>query len=64
LCALLLLPVSKYEYAAGKNTSGIALALNVMEAIFDNRADTFYLVISDSLTLLTSATSCENAARL
>jgi hypothetical protein len=53
-----------YECAAGKNTSDIALALNVMEAIFDNRADAFYLVISDSLTLLTSATSCENAACL
>jgi len=38
----------QYQYAAGKNTSDIALALDAMEALFDERADTFCLVTSDS----------------
>lgn len=37
-----------YQYAAGKNTSDIALALDAVEALFDQRADTFCLVTSDS----------------
>lgn len=41
-------PCLQYQYAAGKNTSDIALALDAMEALFDNRADTFCLVTSDS----------------
>jgi len=41
-------PCLQYQYAAGKNTSDIALALDSMEALFDNRADTFCLVTSDS----------------
>ncbi|MEK8027585.1 NYN domain-containing protein [Pseudaquabacterium rugosum] len=41
-------PCLQYQYAAGKNTSDIALALDAMEALFDDRADTFCLVTSDS----------------
>jgi len=36
------------HHAAGKNTSDIALALDALEALFDHRADTFFLVTSDS----------------
>jgi uncharacterized protein (TIGR00288 family) len=41
-------PYLQYQYAAGKNTSDIALALDAIEAMFDKRADTFCLVTSDS----------------
>ncbi|NUZ06477.1 NYN domain-containing protein [Piscinibacter koreensis] len=41
-------PCLQYAYAAGKNTSDIALALDALEALFDGRADTFCLVTSDS----------------
>ncbi|WP_339461805.1 NYN domain-containing protein [Pseudomonas sp. EA_105y_Pfl2_R69] len=41
-------PCLQYQYAAGKNTSDIALALDALEAMFDGRADTFCLVTSDS----------------
>ncbi|UUY07709.1 NYN domain-containing protein [Pseudomonas sp. J452] len=41
-------PCLQYQYAAGKNTADIALALDAMEAMFDQRADTFCLVTSDS----------------
>lgn len=41
-------PCLQYQYASGKNTSDIALALDAMEALFDDRADTFCLVTSDS----------------
>jgi uncharacterized protein (TIGR00288 family) len=41
-------PCLQYQYASGKNTSDIALALDAMEALFDRRADTFCLVTSDS----------------
>lgn len=41
-------PCLQYQYAAGKNTSDIALALDALEALFDSRADTFCLVTSDS----------------
>lgn len=41
-------PCLQYQYAAGKNTSDIALALDALEALFDRRADTFCLVTSDS----------------
>lgn len=41
-------PCLQYQYAAGKNTSDIALALDAMEAMFDDRADSFCLVTSDS----------------
>lgn len=41
-------PFLQYQYAAGKNTADIALALDALEAMFDNRADTFCIVTSDS----------------
>ncbi|WP_313917528.1 NYN domain-containing protein [Tahibacter sp.] len=41
-------PCLQYHYAAGKNTSDLALALEAMEVLFDDRADTFCLVSSDS----------------
>ncbi len=41
-------PCLQYQYAAGKNTADIALALDAIEALFDQRADTFCLVTSDS----------------
>lgn len=41
-------PYLQYQYASGKNTSDIALALDALEALFDERADTFCLVTSDS----------------
>ncbi len=41
-------PCLQYQYASGKNTSDIALALDAQEALFDERADTFCLVTSDS----------------
>jgi uncharacterized protein (TIGR00288 family) len=41
-------PCLQYQYAPGKNTSDIALALDAMEALFDDRADTFCVVTSDS----------------
>lgn len=37
-----------YAYAAGKNTSDIALAMDAIEALFDQRSTTFCLVTSDS----------------
>lgn len=41
-------PCLQYQYAAGKNTADIALALDALEALFDRRADIFCLVTSDS----------------
>jgi len=41
-------PCLQYQYASGKNTSDIALALDAQEALFDHRADTFCLVTSHS----------------
>ncbi|MCR6686854.1 NYN domain-containing protein [Pseudoxanthomonas sp.] len=41
-------PCLQYQYASGKNTADIALALEALEALFDGRADTFCLVTSDS----------------
>lgn len=48
LVRLAFTPCLQYQYAAGKNTSDIALALDAMEALFDQRAETFCLVTSDS----------------
>lgn len=48
LVRLAFTPCLQYQYAPGKNTSDIALALDAMEAMFDERADTFCLVTSDS----------------
>src|SRR5690606_10451363 len=41
-------PHLQYQYASGKNTADIALALDAMEALVDRKADTFCLVTSDS----------------
>ena len=48
LVRLAFTPCLQYQYASGKNTSDIALALDALEALFDVRADTFCLVTSDS----------------
>lgn len=48
LVKLAFTPCLQYQYAAGKNTSDIALALDAVEALFDRRAETFCLVTSDS----------------
>jgi len=48
LVRLAFTPCLQYQYASGKNTADIALALDAMEALFDRRADTFCLVTSDS----------------
>jgi len=48
LVRLAFTPCLQYQYASGKNTADIALALDAMEALFDARADTFCLVTSDS----------------
>ena len=41
-------PCVQFQYAAGKNTADIALALDALEVQFDRRADIFCLVTSDS----------------
>ncbi len=41
-------PCLQYQYASGKNTSDIALALDAMEMLFDEIVDTFCIVTSDS----------------
>lgn len=48
LVRLAFTPCLQYQYAPGKNTADIALALDAMEAMFDHRADNFCLVTSDS----------------
>lgn len=48
LVRLAFTPCLQYQYAAGKNTSDLALALDALEAMFDQRAETFCLVTSDS----------------
>ncbi|MBE7368885.1 NYN domain-containing protein [Ramlibacter pallidus] len=48
LVRLAFTPCLQYQYAPGKNTSDIALALDALEAMFDDRADTFCVVTSDS----------------
>lgn len=39
LVRLAFTPCLQYQYAAGKNTADIALALDAIEAMFDGRAD-------------------------
>lgn len=48
LVRLAFTPCLQYQYASGKNTADIALALDAIEALFDQRAETFCLVTSDS----------------
>ncbi len=48
LVRLAFTPCLQFQYAPGKNTSDLALALDALEAMFDERADSFCLVTSDS----------------
>jgi uncharacterized protein (TIGR00288 family) len=48
LVRLAFTPCLQFQYAAGKNTADIALALDALEALLDGRADTFWLVTCDS----------------
>lgn len=48
LVRLAFTPCLQYQYASGKNTADIALALDAIEAMFDGRADNFCIVTSDS----------------
>lgn len=48
LVRLAFTPCLQYQYASGKNTADIALALDALEAMFDKRVDDFCLVTSDS----------------
>jgi uncharacterized protein (TIGR00288 family) len=48
LVRLAFTPCLQFQYASGKNTSDIALALDAMEDLFEERADTYCLVTSDS----------------
>lgn len=48
LVRLAFTPHLQYQYAPGKNTSDIALALDALEAVFDQRAENFFLITSDS----------------
>jgi len=48
LVRLAFTPCLQYQFAAGKNTADIALALDAIEVMFDHRADKFCLVTSDS----------------
>jgi uncharacterized protein (TIGR00288 family) len=48
LVRLAFTPCLQYQYASGKNTSDIALALDAIEDLFEERADTYCLVTSDS----------------
>ncbi|MBT9159839.1 MAG: hypothetical protein DDT26_01108 [Dehalococcoidia bacterium] len=48
LVRLAFTPCLQYQYASGKNTADIALALDALELMFDDRVDAFCLVTSDS----------------
>lgn len=48
LVSLAFTPHLQYQYASGKNTADLALALDALEALFDERTDVFCLVTSDS----------------
>lgn len=48
LVQLAFTPCLQYQYASGKNTADIALALDALEMLFDDKVDTFCFVTSDS----------------
>lgn len=48
LVSMAFTPCLQYQYAAGKNTADMALALDALEILFDRRADCFFVVTSDS----------------
>ena len=62
LVRLAFTPCLQYQYAAGKNTSDIALALDAIEDLFDERADTYCLVTSDSDFAYLCRKLCERGA--
>lgn len=48
LVSLAFTPCLQYQYAAGKNTADVALALDALEVLFDERTNVFCLITSDS----------------
>jgi uncharacterized protein (TIGR00288 family) len=48
LVRLAFTPCLQFQYALGKNTADIALALDALEAMFDKRAEIFCVITSDS----------------
>lgn len=48
LVRLAFTPCLQYQYASGKNTADIALALDAIEVLFDEMVDAFCVVTSDS----------------
>lgn len=48
LVRLAFTPCLQFQYAPGKNTADIALALDALEAMFDKRAESFCIITSDS----------------
>lgn len=48
LVELAFTPCLQYQYAKRKNTADMAMALDALEVLFDQRADCFFLVTSDS----------------
>lgn len=48
LVQLAFTPCLQYQYASGKNTADIALALDALELLFDDKVDTLCFVTSDS----------------
>lgn len=48
LVRLAFAPCLQFQYASNKNTSDMALALDALEALFDERINTFCIVTSDS----------------
>lgn len=48
LVRLAFTPCLQFQYAPGKNTADIALALDALEAMFDKRAESFCVITSDS----------------
>jgi len=61
LVRLAFTPCLHSQYTAAKNTSDIALTRDAMEALFDQRADTFCLVTAPQISP-TSAARCASAA--
>lgn len=64
LVRLAFTPHLQYQYASGKNTADIALALDALEVMFDHRADVFCLVTSDSDFAYLSRKLRERGARV
>ena len=58
LVRLAFTPCLQFQYASGKNTADIALALDAIEALFDGRADNFCIVTSHNRPRRQSAPAC------